>query len=266
MVDRNAELRATIRRLESNAKRKIRRNERKGLGNVSAFSPIRPSMEVGSLNKRQLTVYQHQLERFQSRKNQFIADANSNALPTRAWREYARKERRYAEKVNAIYSAASGLIHPDGQTVDQAMRIATPDHPSMANQPVNSLFRPPHHEAYQINGLHGLGVLNRKLDRKLSDEYFDETREDNRRVAREMLSFIGDEDLIERVENLTDKQFDTLWNYSYFVADIGMNYESAKQALTDSDKTKNAGMEALDARHMAEAYDWVDWAERVVPE
>ena len=216
MVDRNAELRATVRRLESNAKRKIRRNERKGLGNVSAFSPIRPSMEVGSLNKRQLTVYQHQLQRFQSRKNQFLSDSNGEALPSQEWKKYKQRERKYSARVNAIYDEVKGLILPNGQSIADRMTIMTPDHPSMANQAVNALFRPPNREPKQVNGVSALKKLDKSLDRMLGPEYFDYRRNADKDAITQMLDMLGDDELKDRVLSLNDKQFDTLWNYTEF--------------------------------------------------
>lgn len=264
MVDRNAELRATVRKLETNAKRKVNRNKAKGIAGVNTFTPVRPSIDLGSLNKRQLTTYSHQLQRFNSRRNQFLADANGEALPSRAWKAYKRKENAYNAKVNAIFDEVKGLTLPNGQSIKDRMNIITPDHPAMANQAVNALFRPTSREVSAVNGMHGLDRLNKLIDKKLAPDYFAERRKGDKEALGQMLDMLGDDELTERVGALTDKQFDTLWNYTEFVTDIVLNYESAKQALRTPNAKKEAWLEALDSGLMDSAYEHVKWVENNV--
>jgi hypothetical protein len=262
MKNDHSELRSRIQRLEHNTKRKLARNNAKGVAvRSSEFNPLQASDSMTT--KRQLQTYANRLSRFTSRKTQFVPDANSNPLPSRAWREYKRQERRYAEKVNGVFNKVSPLTMPNGQTIGDRMKIMTPDHPSMANQPLNMLYRPTVRDSRSVNGLHGLEKLEQSIERKMSPEYFDYRRDSAKVSVTKFLEEIGDDKLLKRMQGLTDWQFDVLWNYTDFREDLILRYESAQQMMRSPNKRKEAWLEAIDNGAMTSAYKLMDWAEGV---
>ena len=265
MADDINELRAEVLRRQKAANAKVARLTRKGV-NISntKFDVRRNTGLVGSYNKRQLSAYLDKLNSFVHRSNSFVAGDSGTPIRRSVWSQYRKAERRYNDHVERVSERVDSVKLRSGNTVGQRMSILSDKHNrGMGNAskvPFNKIKR----HAGNVTSEKAALALARDLDRKRNRKTVQKNLSESRKQFAQMAKKIGDPDLARRVSDLTDYQFDILWNYEGFASDVSQRYEIA--ALTN--RTPGEGKGNLsraklkndsDAAHeIGEALQWAE--------
>lgn len=273
MADDINELRAEVLRRQKAANAKVARLTRKGVNiSNSRFDVRRNTGLVGSYNKRQLSVYLDKLNSFVHRSNSFVAGDSGAPIRRSVWSQYRKAERRYNEYVERASNRVDGVKLRSGNTVGQRKAILSDKHKqgigNASKIPFNEIKRHPGNATSEKAVL----ALARDLDHKRSRKTVQKNLSASRRQFTRMAKEIGDPDLARRVSNLTDYQFDILWNYEGFATDVSQRYEIAALVnRTPGEGKGNLGRAKLkndsDAAHeIGEALQWAELLPRTQQE
>lgn len=250
-------LRAEVRKRERATRRKLARNENKGINLAgSEFDPLRERGDVDSLNTRQLRSYLKQLNSFMSRSNQYDAGLQGAPLPRDMVREYKRLEqirnrnvRKHVKTISDVY------IEPQGMTVGQ--REATVQ-ASRFN--ILRAGGTPGHKPYDEIERTMAGVTDAKALQKIIALVKGQTGKDfarqaviaQRKAHAEFLERHGSVAQAKKIRRLTLRQFDILKNYT----DYGRLNEFRYLKGTDSGR-KYQDFEDDASSSINELIDWV---------
>lgn len=255
-------LRAMANRRHRAATRKISRLKSDAGVNVSGsrVDPRRSRTNIKNYTQRQLRSYINQLDNFNSRSNQYVPDVHRNPIPRSQWREYQRLESQYNKNVSQHFSRYRDLPGPTGMTVGQRMEMMTPKFPYMQDRAVNSPYTPLNRKSTNIGSARALKRLTEDMRDRVKSEHFQGLVKAGRDQFTKMINLLDDPDLKHRVDNLTEKQFDVLWNYTGFPNALSLGYDQNKKLLAGKEK---AWTRQVAQQSMSAADELVSWAERV---
>lgn len=254
-------LRAEARARHKAAGRKVSRlNTQKGVKvSGTKYDPRRNGADIANMGARELKTYINTINKFTDRKTQFVPDVKARPIPTAVWDRYKAKETKYNERVSRDYDSVKDIyIEPLNATVDQRMAAATPDHRQMGNPSVNSPYKPPNRDSVNVASLTALEKLTKNMAERNKRDFSRKQLAENKRIFGEMMDVINMPDLVDKVENLTARQFHILWNYTTFATAISTPYEIAKNSNAGPLDSWEA--DTLDTE-LAEAERLVDWAQ-----
>ena len=233
----------------------------------SKYDPRREISKIDRYNSRQLSVYIKKLETFNSRTTQFVGDSKYRPIPKSKWDVYKKAEAEMNKRKEQAFNAIKHLRmppvdkHTPGTTIEEFEKRTRPVNMSMLNPAVNNAYHQVNRRSRSVPSEKAL----RKLIRNVKQSYT--TRDIRRRVsegkdvARRMLDIVGDSDLRDALDNLTDKQFNTLWTYSgKFAANLSLQYELAKHQLTDKDSLENDATSLISKQAHSETKKLAKWA------
>lgn len=232
-MDDLGSLRAEVARLRRATTRKVSRLKQRSGAQVSGteFDPRRKPHVEGRYTQRQLATYRDQLQGFLSRKNQFVGGASGVPIPRSEWDRYKTAEKAYNAKVNEHFQRVADIElpapipHTRGETLGSRMERMTPSHRHLRNEVVNSPYDPLERSPRSVVSRDKLAKLIESLEAKMAPDYDERQAEASRDQFRRMADEIGDAELKDRVDKLSDEQFDVLWNYTSFPWDLSLDYE-----------------------------------------
>lgn len=192
----------------------------------------RDPSKIKRYNRTQLQSYLKQLNTFNSRSTTFEAGAEGARLPGAKVRELHREQRRYMLKGQERDNARGGFKLP-GQdaTVAQRAAFARPNMIRAGGEASNKPFSlvkltPPS----AIPGVEELQQLIDTYKKKNSREFLPEYLGKQREQAAQMMRELNLHDQIDDMANLSDDQFDTLFNDTSFAGDLGQKYATEQLA------------------------------------
>lgn len=220
MTKANDNANAERKRLEKNARAKLRRLQKSGVS-VGNLSPIQP---VDTSDTRAVKRYNQQLRNFNSRDNSLVAGYSGQAVSAKLWKEYQRIEklwnqehRRYWSKwrEKPLYSA--GVEQAMSAELYQRMRgtrgTANPEYQRSAN-------------LASIKGNKDLQRRIERLSRELTPEYRQRRAEAFVKNISDKIESFGDDELTQLFERLTVEQAERLQRQTLFQTNFFELYKS----------------------------------------
>ena len=218
------DLRARVAKRRRDVTNKVGRIRRSTGADVSGLSddPRRDVSVVKKYNSKQLKSYLAKLDAFQSRSVGFVAGAGGVPIPKVKWQQYKNLEKQY-NKIGENHEAkiADIFLPTAGMTLRQRNAMI---HPTAAGEVVNRPYSLVERDATQVPGRDQLEKLIIDLRRKTSKKFLPAAIKDARGQLNKMISMSG----MDLKVNLSDSQFDTLWNYTNFATLVSLSYEMQK--------------------------------------
>jgi len=219
--------------------------------------------KIKRYNKRQLESYISDLKGFTHRSNNFVAGSGGTPLPATLWRQYVEKERKFNATGQSKFDKVADIFLPDlNKTIGQRSAELTPRirgaDGEIANRPYSRIEK----RSTSIASVEALKISIKSMERRTAKDYNSIQIGMGRIRANQMLDKIGDKELTERVNSLTDKQFDLLWNYSQFPKELLPKY---LQAQVESKQMKRDDIiDAMTAEGNREtANELITWAQEL---
>lgn len=258
------ELREMVRKRQRAVGQKVSRLENKRRVRLagSKLDPRRDTSKVKSYNRTQLKAYYAKLDTFMDRKVQFVGGKQGAPISAQAWRKYKAAENAYNQRADAEFDSVKDLKTLSGSTISDRMKRVTPDYPTFENSANNSPYKKiDRGPSGQVNE-DKLAQLTKDLQSKARPDYFKKTAQRDKQAVIDMLAVTGSEQFrtMFDVMNLTDKQFNVLFNLSGFVESISLWYEIHKDLMGGKDERWFAS--TIDDRY-TEAKELVKWARTI---
>lgn len=256
------ELRKKVRDLEKRAARKISRNRSKGVElNNSEFDPRRKDAPVNRYTSAQLKAYADRLNSFVSRRTQFVGGAKGAPIRREKWRHFEGLQKQYNAIGDDAFNQVRNVKLPNGMTVGQRMASTQSEFPRTANPAVNSPFNKMQFDSAGVTGERALAKLVKQVKDKMNPKAVAKEVSLGRGQLAEMLKIVGRNDIQEKVNKLTDKQFHLLWHYSNLAGSVSILYEIEMARLAGKDEKRWYDSVADDSFN--EVSELVDWAGKV---
>lgn len=221
-------LRAEVRRRHKAATSKVSRLRSRGveLGDTG-YDVRRDLSKIKRYNAPQLKSYLNQLESFVDRKNAFVPGDSGVPLPAAKWREYKRLEKQYNRIGNREFETISDTVpfKPGMSTPrDRRERLSKRALGAAVNSPYQEINR----DSRNVTSVNALDKLTSQMRNKTSQTFLPRELSKSRRQLMDMLVEIGNSEYVDAVSDLSDHQFNVLWNYTSFATEISSDYEIMK--------------------------------------
>ena len=243
---------------------KIGRQRRNNGANVagSEFDPRRDPNVIKSYNGPQLRRYIAQMNAFMSRSNQFVGGDNGAPLPRSAVREYQRRVSQFQSQGEARMAGMADIeIGPLGKTVSEfrqgrAMRVRN----AVVNSPYGSTIK----DVGGIPSAKALDMLNKSMKDKLDSGFVPSKVKEGRSQLISALSIMGENEFIDKVNELSDYQFEVLWFGTSFADTAFLKYdiEQERAAGTRKERWQDRVIEN-DYKLISEFLEWAGNEENI---
>ena len=258
------ELRAEVLRRQQAAQRKVARLRRKGVDVAGTkYDVRREPTNIGRYNSRQLQNYLGQLNEFTSRRNAFVPGDEGKPIPASQWRAYKRTEKAYKALVEQHYDTVKDTFIPAaGRSVegfDKKMRRKREPGKGGVPRPLEAISDL---ESFQVVDEKKLERLQKRLEGKLKAEYLPSQLKAQRKKMRIAVAEFGDSELSKMAKDLTDYQFDILWNYTDAPRDLFAGYHFLQLLSTGKADEAQA---AIHEDASEETRQWIEWAATLEP-
>lgn len=254
-------LRAEAKRRRAAATAKVARNRRQGVNLAgSEFDPRMSHDAVNSMNSRQLRSYIKKLNAFTDRSNQFTPGYKGAPLSREAFKGFDQRQAQARQRQLEYESSISGFkAMGSDENVGQAKARML----SSAKGGKRGPFEVNDFNANEITSQSALNKLDRQLAKVFSPKYVREQLRIGRSNVTEAFKQMGELGLIEKLHELSDFQFDVLWNWTRFAETVFAKYESEKARLEGNNKER--AQERAVNEQFELARDFLDWAATEVP-
>lgn len=225
-----------IRRRRAATKKISRMRRSKGVDiSGTNLDPRRSIKTIGHYNRKQLNAYLRVINNFQSRKVGFVAGVEGTPIPKSQWEHYKRLERQYNAIGDRHISRIGDIQVPTtGLTIKERDATVRPDSKraqgEVSHRPFSRVDRNPNN----VNGTDALNRLTKDLQKKLDKKFLPKELRKARKQVKDMLNTIGNNEYIKDVKDLSDYQFDILWNYTPFANNTSLAYTVIKMKATGS--------------------------------
>lgn len=227
-----AKLRSEVRASHRRATNKASRLRSKGVEvRGTDFDPRRNPANIKKYNAVQLRAYQRELTQFTNRRTSFEAGVGGTPLPGNLVNKYRTAEKKFNTIAGKEYSKVADIPLPGrGMTVRQADMVDRPTRMQRAGgEAVSRPFDPVNRNISNVANAGALEKLTRQMENRTRPVYKSRKIREQREELLEMLTAIGNQDLIEQASNLTDDQFNVFWNFNVErVNEISRDYEFMK--------------------------------------
>lgn len=221
------ELRNEVRARHRAATNKVSRLRRRGVELAGTNYDVRRDLsKIKTYNAAQLKAYRDRLNSFTARTNGFVPGDSGVPLPSAKWREYKRLEQQYNRIGNREYAKVGEtfLPQPGVKVRDRRSMLAQ----SALGGAVQSPYQEINRNNRGITSEAALDKITEQMRTKTSRDYLPGEIAKAREQFTEMLKTIGNSEYINAAKNLSDDQFDTLWNYTSFATEVSSDYEIMK--------------------------------------
>lgn len=226
MLDIN-ELRREVRKRHAAATAKVSRlrNDKGVEVGGTKYDPRRDPANIKRYTRQQLNSYLNQLNGFTARTNGFVAGSEGAPIPIATWRKYKSQETRYNAKGRRRFQGVADIkLHGQDMTLAQRQDMMRPNIIRAGGEASNRPFAPVERKPSQIRDVEALNKLIRSFNKKNSRGYLSGYIRKQRQQAKQLVDGIGVSGLNDLLKNLTDDQFDTLFNETSFASDAGSRY------------------------------------------
>lgn len=230
-------LRAEVMRRQQAANAKVSRMRRQKSIDVAGteFDVRRDPNKIKRYNGAQLRAHLERLNEFTSRKTQFVAGNRGVPIPASAWRAYKRDEALFNSKVSREYTRVKNYQNPDvNMTVEDYDKNIRADKIEAAGAASHRPMSAKEVKASRVTGLAALKELHMDIKRRRNRKYLPKQIAKQRETANKMLNQIGNPEYLKRISELSDHQFDVVFNWMGFAEDVSMRYLQATQGGRNS--------------------------------
>lgn len=270
-----AELLAQVKAKHRAAGSKVSRLKNSGGVNIAGtqHDVRRDIKKVERYNTPQLKAYLSKLEGFTSRSTRFIGDKHGRVMDPDKWARYKELERAVKAKEEREYSRIKDVRLPQpgtskkskkSYTIDDRNRSILPTRRGGKNRTTNSPFNSPVRKPHQIASERSLDVLMEGLLKRLAGGYKSTEIATQRRIFDDMLATIGNDKLRDDVSELSDREFDIMWNHTSMPDDIVDIYVLMRHDDDDTEEQHNQKLMSIDQekiKHSGERIGaWIGWA------
>jgi len=262
MADLN-ELRRQVKAAQTRANKKVSRLRGKGV-NVAGttYDPRRNISNIKKYNAKQLTSYLGQLNSFVDRATGFVPGAEGVPINKAEWNAYKRAEAQYNKIAQSHYESVSKTFIPrQGMTVaqyDEHVRGNTPRAKGGANRPLEPVAR----DSINVANEDKLRKLRKQLESKAQQKYLPGQIKMQRKLVQGVVDSMGDPELSETMQSLTNDQFDTMFNYTDAARDVFSTYQFLRLLNANNADETQANVHDNDREEVRE---WLQWAKSLPP-
>ncbi len=258
-ADLNA-LRAKVRQEHRRATAKASRLRSKGVEvNGTQYDPRRNLANVKKYNRKQLEAYSSQLNSFNDRRNTFEAGHEGVILPGADVRQYRQTASRLRRVARREYNKVADLPAFDrGMTVREADRLDRPSQRArMGGMAVMRPYDMIERKLSNVTGPEALRRLTAQMEGKLAKGYRKSTLADQRQQLMDMLTTIGHIESVNAARELTDDQFNVLFNYNtHILNEISMDYEFIKLRSAGTEEEFQSKIHEKAGERISNAIKW----------
>jgi hypothetical protein len=230
-----ARLRAELKKKRQAVSNKINRIQKTTGAKVSGseFDPRRKSGVENTYNVRQLRTHIAQLNEFMQRGNQFVAGSRGAPIPRTLFATYKRLEGYYEQARVQHDKSVSDVVTPSGLTVAQNKAMV----PQSSGSSVYGPYREFDREPSDIKNAGALKTLIADMRKRSKANYLDRKISEGRENIEKVLTILGDQENLERIDKMSDYQFDIFWfGNPGVVESIFMHYGIEKQRAAGTRK------------------------------
>lgn len=259
------DLRNEYRRKRANAGSKISRTKQNTGAEIagSKYDPRRAPGIEKRYNSRQLQTAIRELDAFNHRSNQFIGVGSNLSTPIRktTWNVYKRREaenNRIADQHDA--NMANLQLPTVDMTVGQRRAQVQQSQGSSVYGPYQRFNRGPQNFVTE----EGLQSASMQMLGNLTQKFFNKKLNQGRENLQRVLELMGEDNMAERIDELSDFQFDVLWHGDPATIDrLFMRYDVEK-AKSHGENPKRMDMDATEGA-IDEFVGLFEWVETGVP-
>lgn len=259
MDDELKRLRAEVVRRQRAANNKVSRLRAKGVRVAGTeFDVRRPLSNVANYNRRQLNAYINKLNDFTARENAFVPGDSGQPIRRSTWQRYTAAEKTYNDIGNAHGQRIGNIpIKGAGMTINERDATLLPNRRAAAGLAVNRPYEPVSRIPQRIANEKSAQILARDMERRTTQKYLPAKLKQGRYQLYEMLTAMGDADLIAEAKKLSDNQFDILWNYTSFATDTSQRYANRQLQARGVNERAQA---SIDENSITEIRESIQWA------
>lgn len=259
------QLHADIARLRKAVTRKVSRLKHRHDVEVSgtSFDPRRPPQAHREYSSKDLRAYRNELAAFVDRGNQFVGDAKRKPIPRGEWQVYKTLESQFRGIVGDYYSRISDLplrVDKNGkvlQTIGDRMTEMQPKGRRMGGSAGNPMYEVSDKSPHSVTSRGSLKTLIESMQKKVQPGWIEEHNQKNMESFLKMMELVNEPGLVDRVKELNNEQFATLWDYSEFATAVSIPYENAQKMLASDQQAFRSDAAEQMIRY---AYDLIDQA------
>ena len=250
-------LRAELKKARKAVTNKINRVQRSTGAKVggSEFDPRRRAGVENNYNAKQLQSHLAELKDFMRRGNQFVALSGGAPATKGEWYVYKRREQAQAEARAAYQAVQAKIDTPSGLTALQNAQATIEGPNSIVQGPYRQINRTPS----DIASRSALKTLSEQLLEQVKPNYLQKKLNKGRENLNKALEIMGNDDEIDRLNALSDSQFDAFWFGTNIAESIFMKYNIEHNSTEGSRKEKWQDKAIADAAE--DMGEYITWAE-----
>ena len=235
---------------------RIRRSTGVELNNTN-YDPRRSLDAISKYNKTQLRNYINEVNNFTSRTVNFVPGVGGAPLPKSEWVVYKRLESRFNVRGDSEFEKIAETFLPQsGMTIRQRKATILPDRMRAQGDVTNSFYPQIVNDSTNIKNRESLAKLINSLEKKLNVKYLPGKIKAARGQLNDMFDVIGNADYKRELANLTDHQFNILWNTD-FATRVSMLYEFMKMRAAGA---KGMKIESMENETNGAIREFINWA------
>lgn len=221
-----------------------------GVTDLGDLDPRRALKAENALNRRSVEKYVRDMDSFLSRKVQYVGDSKGRPIPKAEFMAYKKTEALANLHRTKFLRKVEDLPLPGGYSkVGHHIRMfgAKDWKPNMLTDDVSM---PTSRESTSFTSANAMRKVKAAMEKELDTEFG--MSSDRRKQAEDMLNFIGNDRLTNKLKKLDNFQLATLWKGSGFLNALISLYDLLKQFGEPDDK------DIYDVEHL------LDWAGDIV--
>ena len=261
--------------LQRRARQKTYRLKKMGASeaSIAGVSPVKAWSEVEAMTPGQKRSYRAKLERFNSRDNRLYVYESGEVAPYKEVERQRKQTGSAVDRINAKVASARRRINRikvdptvsgagNIKTIEQRQRErgleerdAQGRKTGRVHEYMGSVYGVSEVKVDQAPASDKSAKRRAEALQEMANRSWGERRAKLRQSAAEMARFAGDEDLADRIESLSDDQFDVLTQRTNFMDELAVMYapyagaktkkEHAVSIATDSQREISTQAEAL---------------------
>lgn len=215
-------------RKHRNAIKKVSRLEHKGIRiRNTDENPSVPANDIRSMNARQLRAHEKQLDAFTSRENQYVPGADNQAIRRKTLENYLKVQEQNNRLADQVENAVRDIKLPGSDmTVGTLLAVRGKLPQSMESQ--ERFFEKINRGASNLNGEAAAQKAISELQRRMSNAVINQRLEKRLNSIRAALTYSGNADLVDVVNNLSMAEQIFMIDYSTFGKTAALYIDSAK--------------------------------------
>lgn len=253
-------IRAEVKKRLKAVQAKIRRTERNTGARVggSEFDPRRRAGIENNYNAKQLSNYLVQLNDFMRRGNQFVGGHRGAPLPRGQVSYLMSQQEQIKALKEARDSAMNQLQTPAGMSVTQHTAMT----PRMGGHSDFGVYPDMNVSPKDIASAGALKKLTRQMINILKGDRVEKVINEGRDNLIKALEYMGEDEFVDAVEDLSDYQFDALWFGTNMAESTFLKYQQLKERAAGT--RKEAWQDKVVDTAYAENKSLLDWAKTTV--